>query len=270
MLNYIKAELWKALHHRITWGMTIFLVLCTALFGFLMNSANYAELVGAVSVTMLTGMLVVPLLVQVVDGNKGETLKNEISFGLNRGRIYNGKLLAGLLLGMALCVILVAGLLAICFPLLPHDNLEQERVSLGVLGFCLLGALPIWCGMLALCHAMAVAFPGTAVWMTAYYLVFFCRSAHSGGIVFSVYWGTGFAVVSGDPDAVYAVDAALFVRLAHMEIPALVLGHRSGLGGSQHCRRIALVFPAGYSINIKRRARISGAPLVYSRGREKW
>lgn len=173
MLNYIKAELWKALHHRITWGMTIFLVLCTALFGFLMNSANYAELVGAVSVTMLTGMLVVPLLVQVVDGNKGETLKNEISFGLNRGRIYNGKLLAGLLLGMALCVILVAGLLAICFPLLPHDSLEQERVSLGVLGFCLLGALPIWCGMLALCHAMAMAFPGAAVWMTAYYLVFF-------------------------------------------------------------------------------------------------
>lgn len=173
MLNYIKAELWKTLHHRITWGMTIFLVLCTALFGFLMNSANYAELVGAVSVTMLTGMLVVPLLVQVVDGNKGETLKNEISFGLNRERIYSGKLLAGLMLGMALCIILVAGLLAICFPLLPHDNLEQERVSLGVLGFCLLAALPIWCGMLALCHAMAVAFPGTAVWMTAYYLVFF-------------------------------------------------------------------------------------------------
>lgn len=173
MLNYIKAELWKALHHRITWGMTIFLVLCTALFGGLMNSANYAELVGAVSVTMLTGMLVVPLLVQIIDGNKGETLKNEISFGLNRERIYNGKLLAGLLLGMALCIFLVAGLLAICFPLLPHDNLEQERVSLGVLGFCLLAALPIWCGMLALCHAMAVAFPGTAVWMTAYYLVFF-------------------------------------------------------------------------------------------------
>ena len=173
MLNYIKAELWKALHHRITWGMTIFLVLCTALFGFLMNSATYAELVGGVSVTMLTGMLVVPLLVQVMDGNKRATLKNEISFGLSRGRIYGGKLLAGLLLGMALCIILVAGLLVVCFPLLPHDNLEQELVSLGVLAFCLMGALPIWCGMLALCHAMAVAFPGTAVWMTAYYLVFF-------------------------------------------------------------------------------------------------
>lgn len=173
MLNYIKAELWKALRHRITWGMTIFLVLCAALFGFLMNSAIYAELVSGVSVTMLTGVLVVPLLVQVVDGNKGATLKNEISFGLSRGRIYGGKLLAGLMLGVVLCVILVAGLLAVCFPLLPHEDPEQERAALGVLAFCLMGALPVWCGMFALCHAMAVVFPGTAVWMTAYYLVFF-------------------------------------------------------------------------------------------------
>ena len=50
---------------------------------------------------------------------------------------------------------------------------EQELVSLAVLAFCLLGALPIWCEMLALCHPMALAFPGTAVWMTAYYLIFF-------------------------------------------------------------------------------------------------
>ena len=173
MLNYIKAELWKALHHRIAWGVTLFLVLCTGLFGFLMNSATYAELVAGVSVTMLTGMLVVPLLVQVVDGSRGETLKNEISFGLNRSRIYGGKLLAGLLLGMALCVLLLAGLLAICFPLLSHDDPAGEGTALAVLGFSLLGALPVWCGMFALCHAMATALPGTAVWMTAYYLVFF-------------------------------------------------------------------------------------------------
>lgn len=173
MLNYIKAELWKALHHRVAQATTVFLLLCTALFGILMNSATYVELVGSVSVTMLTGMLVVPLLVQVVDGNRGETLKNEISFGLSRGRVYGGKLLAGLLLGMGLCVLLVAGLLGICFPLLPHGRPGEEGAALGVLLFCLLAALPVWCGMFALCHAMAVLFPGTAVWMTAYYLVFF-------------------------------------------------------------------------------------------------
>lgn len=173
MLNYIKAELWKALHHRVAWATTTFLLLCAALFGFLMNSATYAELVAGVSVTMLTGMLVVPLLVQVVDGNRGETLKNEIAFGLSRGRVYGGKLLAGLLLGVGLCVLLVAGLLLVCFPLLPHGEAGEEGTALGVLLFCLLGALPVWCGMFALCHAMAVIFPGTAVWMTAYYLVFF-------------------------------------------------------------------------------------------------
>ena len=129
VLNYIKAELWKALRHRIFWGTTIFLVLCTALFGFLMHSADYVELVGGVSVTMLTGMLVVPLLVQVVDGGRGETMKNEISFGLSRGGIYGGKLLSGLLLGLGLCAVLLVGLLGICAPLLPHGDPEAETVA---------------------------------------------------------------------------------------------------------------------------------------------
>lgn len=173
VLNYIKAELWKALRHRIFWGTTIFLVLCTALFGVLMNSADYVELVGGVSVTMLTGMLVVPLLVQVVDGGRGETMKNEISFGLSRGGIYGGKLLSGLLLGLGLCAVLLVGLLGICAPLLPHGDPEAETVALWILGFCLLAAVPVWCGMFALCHAMAMLFPGAAVWMTAYYLLFF-------------------------------------------------------------------------------------------------
>ena len=173
MLNYIKAELWKAFRHRIFWGTAWFLILCTALFGFLMHSANYVELVGGISVTMLPGMLVVPLLVQVVDGSRGETLKNEVSFGLSRGRLYSGKLLSGLLLGLGLCAVLLIGLLGVGFPFLPHDDPEGEVVALWVLGFCLLAAVPVWCGMLALCHAMAMLFPGTAVWMTAYYLMFF-------------------------------------------------------------------------------------------------
>ena len=173
MLNYIKAELWKALRHRIAWGMTLFLALCTILFGILMSSATYAELVAGASMTMLTGMLVVPLLVQVVDSGRGEFLKNEISFGLSRGRIYGGKLLAGLLMGAALCALLLAGLLVLCLPLLSHGDPREEREALAVLGFCLLGALPVWCGMFALCHAMAMAFPSTAVWMAVYYLLFF-------------------------------------------------------------------------------------------------
>ena len=81
-----------------------------------MHSANYVELVGGISVTMLTGVLVVPLLVQVVDGSRGETLKNEVSFGLSRGRLYSGKLLSGLLLGLGLCAVLLIGLLGVGFP----------------------------------------------------------------------------------------------------------------------------------------------------------
>ena len=80
VLNYIKAELWKALRHRIFWGTTIFLVLCTALFGFLMHSANYVELVGAADAPdarqLLTGLETVCRTVRVLGiyTRKGETV----------------------------------------------------------------------------------------------------------------------------------------------------------------------------------------------------
>ena len=174
MLNYIRAELWKALHSRLARGLALFLAACAALFGVGMGlEADYAILVSGASVTMLTGMVAAPLLVQVVDGNRGATLKNELSFGLSRGRIYGGKLLAGLLLGLGLCALLLGGLLGIGWFTLPHIDPAAERTAPGVLGFSLLGALPIWYGMLALCHAMAVLISGTAVWTTIYYLAFF-------------------------------------------------------------------------------------------------
>jgi len=40
-------------------------------------------------------------------------------------------------------------------------------------GFCLAGALPIWCGMFALCHMLALAVRSPAAWTAGYYLMFF-------------------------------------------------------------------------------------------------
>ena len=157
MLNYIKAELWKVLHRRGVYVLLALLLLCTALFFMLYSYGGFSSLAKGISVTMVVGMLAAPLLVQLVDGGTADTLKNELSFGLRRGTVYWGKLCAALLLGLAFCLVLVGGSLAGGWLFLPRGEPEEALEGLALVGFCLAGALPIWCGMFALCHMLALA-----------------------------------------------------------------------------------------------------------------
>ncbi|MFR4561549.1 MAG: ABC transporter permease [Flavonifractor plautii] len=110
------------------------------------------------------------LLVQFVDGGTADTLKNELSFGLRRGTVYWGKLCA-LLLGLASAW--CGGSLAGGWLFLPRGEPEEALEGLALVGFCLAGALPIWCGMFALCHMLALAVRSPAAWTAGYYLMFF-------------------------------------------------------------------------------------------------
>ena len=100
-------------------------------------------------------------------------MKNELSFGLRRGTVYWGKLCAALLLGLAFCLVLVGGSLAGGWLFLPRGEPEEALEGLALVGFCLAGALPIWCGMFALCHMLALAVRSPAAWTAGYYLMFF-------------------------------------------------------------------------------------------------
>ena len=174
MLNYIKAELWKAFRHKGIYGLALFLGLCTALFTFMMLEADdFSQMASAASTTMLLGMLAAPLIAQVVDGGTLSTLKNEVSFGLSRGRIFLGKLWAGLILGLGLCLALLGGYLAVGWLALPHTSGQADLTALAAVGAALLGALPVWCGMYGLCHTLAMSMPSTAAWMAVYYLFTF-------------------------------------------------------------------------------------------------
>ena len=174
MLNYIKAELWKAFRHKGIYGLTVFLGLCTALFtGLILAAEDFAQMASAATTTMLLGMLVAPLLTQTVDGGTLSTLKNEVSFGLSRSRIYLGKLLTGLALGLGLCLLLMGSYLTVGWVALPHSSQETDMVALGVVGFSLLGAVPLWCGVYGLCHMMAMLLRSTGAWMGTYYLLSF-------------------------------------------------------------------------------------------------
>lgn len=173
MLNYCKAELWKAFRHKGTYVLVLILVVLTGLFTALMLSAEaFYQMASAATTTMLLGLLVAPLLTQLVDGSSISTLKNEVSFGVGRGRIYLGKLVTGLLLGLGLCLLLLGGYLLTGWLVLPHSP-EEDLTALAVVGFTLLGALPIWCGVYSLCHMMAMLIPSTAGWLSIYYVLTF-------------------------------------------------------------------------------------------------
>lgn len=173
MLNYIKAELWKASRHKGTYVLVLILASLTGLFTALMMAAEaFYQMASAASTTMLLGLLVAPLLTQLVDGSSLSTLKNEVSFGVGRGRIYLGKLVSGLLLGLGLCLLLLGGYLLTGWLMLPHSP-EEDLTAMAVVGFTLLGALPIWCGVYSLCHMMAMLIPSTAGWLSIYYVLTF-------------------------------------------------------------------------------------------------
>ena len=122
MLNYIKAELWKVFRRKSCYVLAALLLFCAHLYGWLFSGGYFADLAAGVSLTMVTGMPLAPLLAHLVDAGSRDTLKNELSFGLSRGRIYWGKLAAGLLLGLLLALILVGGVLATGRLLLPRGD----------------------------------------------------------------------------------------------------------------------------------------------------
>lgn len=173
MLNYIKAELWKAFRHKGTYVLVLTLVILTGLFTAMMLPATtFYQMASAATTTMLLGLLVAPLLTQLVDGGSLSTLKNEVSFGVDRRRIYLGKLMTGLLLGLGLSLLLLGGYLLTGWLVLPHSP-EEDLTAMGVVGFTVLGAIPIWCGVYSLCHMMAMLIPSTAGWLSIYYVFTF-------------------------------------------------------------------------------------------------
>ena len=67
----------------------------------------------------------------------------------------------------------MGGVLATGRLLLPRGDPGAAWSNLYRVGVCLLGAVPLWCGMFALCHTLALLVRSTAVWMAGYYVAFF-------------------------------------------------------------------------------------------------
>lgn len=158
MLNYLRAEIYKFLHRKYFW-ITLAIVLALEsfmIFGYTFTNSHGNDISVAWAISILFPIMGFGCFFTLLTGDivfaqqyKHNTLKNEVSFGLPRYRIYLGKLLVQLFASVLMCAIMILFYVIGCRLFLLPDTEEASRAILISLGQCLLGALPIWVGVQA-------------------------------------------------------------------------------------------------------------------------
>lgn len=162
MLNYIRAEFYKVLRRKYVWitlavmlGLEALLVL-----GWASIHINGVKVDFSSGITGLIFVLDLGFYATLLTGDmvfagqyRCGTLKNEVSFGLSRVRIYWGKLVSQTALSILACVVLIGFYLALCAATQSHDR-AQDGEMLQALVCCLATAFPLWVGGQAVTCAM--------------------------------------------------------------------------------------------------------------------
>ena len=171
MLNYIRAEFYKAAHRMYTWWFLIGVLAGAGLLvagwvytNSLGNEVDFYSAAGILTVMLATGLYFTLITGDIVfsEQYKFNTLKNEVSYGLPRTRIYLGKLLVSCVVAFIACVLILCFYLGLCWLLLPRSG-AMDAEMLGLLGFAILNALPLWLGAQALVMLFLVFFKSSTV-----------------------------------------------------------------------------------------------------------
>ena len=198
MLNYIRAELYKAAHRKYTWIMLALILLGEGIL-FLICFENREHMIffaaaRVVGMVMVTGFFATLFTCDIVFAGQYQhgTLKNEVSFGLSRAKIYWGKFIAMTLLSIAVMIIALGLYLAVCRVMLPDytPNAVYNEVfgvyegggaltALQLVGLAILTELPVWLGCQAIiCAAsfllnsvLAANFGALGIVIGSYYAV---------------------------------------------------------------------------------------------------
>lgn len=158
MLKYCRAECYKALHRIYPYGFLLAMFLCEGLLvaGWVFTNANgndvgFSTGAGTLAMMLSIGLYCTILIGDIVfsDQYKTGTLKNEISYGVPRSRIFLGKLIVECLTALVLCAVVIGFYLGLCWLLLPHSP-EADGTMMQAVSWCLLCALPLWLGAQAL------------------------------------------------------------------------------------------------------------------------
>lgn len=172
MLNYMRAEFYKVFHRKYIFIFTLVILACEGLLvsgWVLINSRGSAvdfTFGGSTAVMFLSlGLYMLLIIADMVfsDQHKHGTLKNEVSFGIPRVRIYLGKFLVEAILGVALMVIFLVFYELLCWITLVPSAPESAAETLRMVGYSTLVALPQWLGMLAACHMIFTHIRGSAI-----------------------------------------------------------------------------------------------------------
>ncbi len=166
MLNYIQAEVYKAFHRKYTYialGVLLLLEGLLAAGNAFHNSHGMTTYFGE-CIVIITEFGVIGFCVCLLTGDivfagqyKNSTLKNEVSFGLSRTRIYLGKLLAQTLLSVLYLVVMMGFFIAASAVTLPHSMsiYFNDAFSLVIIGYYLACGIPLWIGaQAALCMCL--------------------------------------------------------------------------------------------------------------------
>ncbi len=162
MLNYIGAEFYKAFRRKYVW-ITLAAVLALEgllAFGFVYENILDGDVPFSTGASVLVVMLNVGFFATLITGDmvfaaqyKNNTLKNEVSFGLSRVRVYLGKLIVMTALSLMFLVVMSVFYLGLCWVTLNHEP-EADRLIWETIGYCLLSDLPLWLGVQACVCAM--------------------------------------------------------------------------------------------------------------------
>lgn len=177
MLNYLSAEWYKL---RCTKGIfaafALLLVLIALLFwpAFWISEPSFSMYTGAYILGLLLGFFLAPIFaVKAFDDQYGRgTMKNEVVFGIPRGRIYLGKLVFGALAGTVAAILVLGFYLLLC---VLTGGLEDENVLL-CLNLCVQGTLfvlPLWLAGLSLAFCLQAVIKSSAGATVAMYLLLF-------------------------------------------------------------------------------------------------
>lgn len=162
MLNYIRAEIYKVLRRKYVYvALGIMLVLEALLVAAnVFHNANGLATYFGENIVFVTELGSIGFCIVLLTGDmvfagqyKNSTLKNEVSFGLSRERIYLGKLISQTLLSVLYLVVMMGFFIAACAIFLPHsmDVYFSDTFSLAIVGYYLAVGFPLWVGAQAAC-----------------------------------------------------------------------------------------------------------------------
>lgn len=163
MLDYLKAEFYKVLHRKYTYGFLAAMMGCAALLlaGWAYTNSRGSFVDFGIGGGMAVMVLIMGLYMSVViedivysEQYKHNTLKNEVSFGVPRTRIYLGKLVVAIVVGVLSALLVLAFYEVVCLLILPHGAPGLVGQTLDKVLYCTLTVLPQWLALLAVCNML--------------------------------------------------------------------------------------------------------------------